>query len=333
MSNIQLTKEGVVFSGNNGTKILLNTRDFLSNKSRVAMHSFSADGDTIPNFLTKLLGRNRTIFQNTNTVNDLRNCMLNALVVSKLVTSAAPMKVAEFGSTNGDISYNLTETLGKINPKSTLCLISDRIGNESSNTCLNYITQAEVFPEFQMLYSDYTTTNLADELFDIVVINGDVCFEDSYKVIKEAERVTKTDGLILCWTSRDYLLESTFKLIFSEREEYELTPHEKILTVKKPAESWSNCTANEPYAGLVELVTDLKNTIGSNDPAVYRPYVKQLNQYIDIAIEKYDIQRKLQLIELKEAILYYMTHLSTEHEEFYLEKLNKALDIDFIVMK
>ena len=330
MSTIRIRQAGSAFLGDKGAKILFNATNYLNNKSRVPMHSFSEEGDTIPHFLMNMMGKNKKLFSNITTVNEFVYCIINSLVAAHLVTSAAPMKVAEFGSTNGDISYNLTETLGKINPKSTLCLISDRIGNESNNNCLNYITQAEAYPEFQMLYSDYTATNLPDELFDVVVINGDVCFEDSYKVIKEAERVTKKDGLIICWTSGDYLLESTFKLIFSEREEYEVTPKEKILTVRKPAVSWSNCTADAPYAGLVKLVADLRTEIHSNEPATYRPYIKQLNQYIDIAIEKYDIQRKLQLIELKEAVLYYMTHLSTEHEAFYLEKLNKALDVDCI---
>ena len=34
--------------------------------------------------------------------------------------------------------------------------------------------------------------------------------------------------------------------------------------------------------------------------------------------------------ELKEALLYYMTHISTEHQEFYLERLNGVLKNYFV---
>ena len=168
MSTIRMTGAGSVFVGNQGAQILLNATNYLKNKSRISMHSLSEDGDTIPNFLIDIMKKNKNLFSNATTLNELVYCIINNLVASHLVTSAAPMKIAEFGSTNGDISYNLTEVVGKINPKSTLCLISDRIGNESSNNCLNYISQAETFPEFQMLYSDYMVTNLADGLFDVL---------------------------------------------------------------------------------------------------------------------------------------------------------------------
>ncbi len=71
---------------------------------------------------------------------------LNALISSELIKSSAPIKVAEFGCTNGEISYNLAEIIGRVNPKSLLCLISDTIGNDSSNSCLDAITQAEQLP-------------------------------------------------------------------------------------------------------------------------------------------------------------------------------------------
>ncbi len=84
-----------------------------------------------------------------------------------------------------------------------------------------------------MVYSDYDNTNLSEKTFDIVILNGSVDFENSYAVIKEVERVTKDNGMIICCTSNNYLLESTFKLIFAERDEYTLNPFDMIMTTRK----------------------------------------------------------------------------------------------------
>ena len=321
MSEININDTNIIFSDEKNKKIILDINNFIKNKSRIPLHAYEKNGDTIPHFLMDIIRKNSKLFPENTSTKKIACCTANSLIVSELITSAAPIKMAEFGSTKGDISYNLMEILGKFNPSSTLCLISNTIGNESGNNCLNCITQASLFPEFSLLYSDYAKTNLADNCFDIVFINGDACREDHYAVIKEAERITKQGGLLICWTSGDFLLESTFKLVFSEREEYELSPAEKLLTARKTTDCWSNCTSEDPFAALPELLEALQNNMDSNHAEVYRPFVKQLNQYIATAIQVCDIPKKLFLIEITDALQEYMNHFSTKYKDFYAKKL------------
>ncbi len=325
MSGLNITGTHVIFNNEGKEQVILAFNDFIKNKSRVPMHIDVEGIDTIPMFLIKLIKKNQELFPEITSAKEVANLTTASIIISELIKSAAPVKVAEFGSTNGDVSYNLMELLGKFNPASQLCLISNTIGNESSNNCLNYITQATTYPEFSLIFSDYTKTNLSDNCFDIVFINGDVCKEEHYSVLKEAERVTKPGGLFICWTSGDCLLESTFKLIFSRREEYEINAMDKILATRKNADSWVNSSANDPYAGLVELFVQLEAFLDSDSIETYRPFVKQLNQHIDTAIAKYDIKKKQELIELKNSLLDYMNSLSTDYRAFYLEALNKQL--------
>ena len=57
-----------------------------------------------------------------------------------------------------------------------------------------------------------------------------------------------------------------------------------------------------------------------------RKYINKLDDYINIAISQYDINRKLLLIQLQQSIRDYMNYLETIHKEFYQEKLIETLN-------
>lgn len=327
MSTINIVNSQVIFTDNNqNEQVILDMHHFLQNKSRVPMHSLQENAPTILKFLSELIQKNETIIINLTPVKKLQYFTLDTLLIAEFIKSAAPVKIAEFGCTNGELSYNLTEVLGKFNPNSLLCLISNTIGNNSSNNCLDLITQAESFPELSIIYSDYAKTNLADNTFDFVIINGDVNYENPYDVIKEAERITKDNGIIFCCSCENYLLISTFQLIFSDRKEYPLTAADVIMIVKKTNDSWEHRCVNDSFSELSALIELLKDEVyNKNRIDIYRIYMKQLQQYIDIAIAQYDIEKKLRLIQIKENLLDYMNHLNTIHKEFYQNKLLSSL--------
>ena len=328
MSTIIIGPVQIVFSDDKTEKIILHTNDFLKNKSRIPMHYWENNKtETIQSFILELRQKNKALFKDYTDLKDLACLTMNTLVISELVKSAAPIKVAEFGSTKGDISYNLMEVLGKFTPESTVCFISNAVGNESGNHCLDCIAQTSLWAEFSMLHCEYTKTNLADNCFDITLVNGDSCKEDIYEIIKEAERVTRPNGLLICWTSGDCLMDSSFALVFPEREEYAITPVDKVITARKTAITWLNGTEYTSYEGLMKCISSLRSTMGSDSIEEYRPYVKQLDSYIDVAIQKNDIMEKLTLIELKDILVDYMNHLGTSYRAFYEEKLNQLLKL------
>ncbi len=329
MNQINITNTHILLSTETGNIPLLSLHNFFQNKSRVPLHTISDSEDTIVQFLLEMKQKNESLFSGKSSAKQLAYFALDSLLVAELMKSAAPVKIAEFGCTQGDISYNLTEVAGKMNPKSSLWLISNVIGNNSGNNCLNLITQAEHCPDLSMIYCDYTDTNLAEQTFDIVIINGDIDFNDPYAVIKEAERVTKKDGILLCYSHGNYLLQSTFQLIFSERNEYPLTHADTILLTKKHKNSWRNTSGETPLAVLSTIKKSIQDEISStNNICTYRSCVKQLNNAASWAASLYDIEKKINLIQWKEALLDYMNHLHGCQEEYYknrlLDFLNKS---------
>lgn len=330
MSALNITETSAKFTDYyNDTRVLLDATQFLQNKSRIPMHAVSdEDGNTIPAFLKSMIQKNRQVLSKGGVFDELLYLTMDTLVISELIKSAAPAKVVELGCTSGKISYNLTEVLGKVNPASQLWLVSNMIGNNSDNQCLDYITQARNIPDLSMQICDYANTNLGAGTFDILVLNGSVRFENYYDTIQEAARIVKENGFIICCTYGDYLLESNFKLIFSEYEEYQFSPFEKIITARNPQVPWSNQSAGKEYALLPELLASLNYQLEVNMLSVEncRKYVKQLEKYLVIASEKYDIQKKLNLIELKEQLFNYVTYKNTEHFGFYRRKLVEIIE-------
>lgn len=330
MSGLSIAGNNVIFTTENTNKTILSTDNYLKNKSRIPMHSATTNGETVLRILKGLIQKNRTVFPGIASNQELLYLTVDAVLISELITSAAPFRVAEFGCTAGDLSYNLTEVFGKFNPASTLCFISNTIGNESGNQCLDHILLAENLPDFSMVYADYAKTNLADNAFDIVLLNGTVQFEEPSAVIAEALRITKENGLLLCCTREDYLLDSCFRLVFSAPEEYALSPIDKLLVARKSTAGQTDLenTRNRISSGtLQELLLTLKeNLLAENPPEAFRPQVKLLEAAISLAIRQYNIKQKLKLIELKDAVLDYMNYFATEHKDFYKARLEKLLD-------
>lgn len=325
MSEISITDTHVIFSTEKDNKPLLNICDYLENKSRIPMHAIDGATETIPGFLAHTVEQNRALFPELTSAREILYLTVNTLLVAELIKSPAPLKVAELGSTYGDISYNLAQTLGKFNPENSLCLISNTVGNDSGNNCLNLLLHAEPLPEFSLVYADYLKTNLANQCFDITFINGDVSHEDHYSLIKEAERMTKPNGLLLCHTAGDSLLESCFQLIFSDNETYEIATGTKLF-VAQNKNTWSNGSEAAPYDRLHALVASINEKLsGTASPEDFRSDIKQLEVYIATAISLYDITKKLDFIHLKDCVLDYMNHYSTEHRDFYKERLLQKL--------
>lgn len=325
MSGTIVTDTHILFATESGNKPLLAISDYLQNKSRIPMHADTEAEETIPKFLANTVKRNRELFPNLSSLKEILYLTINTLLAAELIKSSVPVQMAEFGSTYGDISFNLAQTLGKFNPDNSLCLISNTVGNNSENQCLELLLQAELLPEFSLVYADYLKTNLADRCFDMVLINGDVHHEDPYQLIKEAERITKPDGLLLCYTAGDTLLESCFTLIFPEHEKYELATEHLLLTARNQ-NSWSNQSQADPWRELPEIYNALKEKLQTDAlPETFRGNVKQLNTLIDTAILLQDIPKKLKLIELKNAVLDYMNRYDTVHKEFYKKQLEALL--------
>ncbi|MBQ6886537.1 MAG: class I SAM-dependent methyltransferase [Lachnospiraceae bacterium] len=219
-------------------KVLLDCRDYLSNKSRIPMHSFT-DDLTIPGLLLQLFKSHPQLCEGAVDYNDSLECLLmDVLLVSHLIKSPNPVRVLEIGCENGILSYHLAMILGLFNENSSLCCVCNTIGNNSDNRWLDKISLVEFMPRISMLAADYDETNLESKHFDIVIINGTSCFMEPLAMIEEAMRLVKDAGRVICYVNQQPLLESSFKMQFEKREEYFLTAQTTIMVVVGQEEGW-----------------------------------------------------------------------------------------------
>lgn len=238
MGKLIVENEVFMYMEQEEKRVLLDCRDYLSNKSRIPMHSF--DGDlTIPGLLLKLFKIHPQLGEGGTDYNDsIENLLIDILVVSELIKSSCSVRVLEFGCTSGIMSYHLATILGLFNKKSSLCCVCDTIGNNSNNQWLDKISLVEYMPRLSMLAADYDETNLESKHFDIVLINGNCGFVEPLPMIKEAMRVVKDEGIVICYVNQQPLLESSFKMLFEKREEYSLTAQTKIMVGAGDTEVW-----------------------------------------------------------------------------------------------
>ncbi len=222
-----------IYTDDSVSKILLDCNMYLENKSRIPFHSIN-DSITVPKMIFDLISGHFKAFDGHEYAEwGTYYAMIDVLVTAYHVKSSSPKKVLEIGCLDGIISYHLGTILGKLHPQSLLYSVANTIGNESNNRWLDYISQVEEMPQVAFAATDYESTNLQDNNFDIVVINGMNPIERPELVLKEAYRVLKNDGLLICFTVKQPLLESCFQLFFSKREEYFLNYNGRILVVHK----------------------------------------------------------------------------------------------------
>lgn len=326
MSSIFVYKDKFIFEDyHNEQKIVADFTQYLNNKGKIPFHAISENVETIFTSLFDIYNKNCKLNEDMSDHEKLRYFTINVALASLFSKTSAPFKIAEFGSTRGILSYNVAEIAGRFNENSFLCLISDVVGNDSDNMCLDRILNATKLPQFSMVFSDYDKTNLADNTFDITLINGETDFIIPYDVIKEAERITKPGGIIICCSAGNCLLESTFKLIYSQRQEYRCDVTDTIFIVQKSGDSWERADRNVLNT-VPELIECIRIQLESGDDLqVYRGFVKKLNKCIDYAILTYNIEMKLKLIELKEELLDYMNNIGKGYGDYYKEKIRSYI--------
>lgn len=321
MKTVTCEDGNFLFIDDDKRKVLLDITHFMLNKSRYPMQYLSDEGDDIPGLILRLKERHLEI--NADGADEIfPYFLLDIIVTSYLIRTSVPLKVLEIGATNGILSYHLATLMGKLNPESLLCCVSNAIGNSSGSHWLDRISLVEEAPDLSLLISDYDDTQLETNHFDIVVLNGTASIGKPYETILEAQRLVKKNGVLLCYVKDDPLLESCFKLLYSERQEYEILPQEMILTAENPEPSW--CRKETPLLEdeVSKLLHELRQTVRPGcRPDEIRPLIRRVDTCVELAMKNLDISRKVKLLQLKAIMLDYMLNIGKEFEEYYLKEL------------
>lgn len=230
MSSLDMQNNKFVYTNHLESRVLIDFSDYLSNKSRIPLHSSEV---TVSKIINNLMKEHDIISAGTLQY-DLAEYYLamDALVTAFLLKRAEAVKVLELGCTNGILSYHLASLLGVFNEKSMLCGVCNAIGNESGNRWLDIVTKVAELPDLSLVVSDYDNTNLQEKSYDIVIINGSERFDAPDKVIQEADRVLAKKGMLICYANQQTLLANAFKLFCPEYEEYSFDAFNKVLVYR-----------------------------------------------------------------------------------------------------
>lgn len=233
MNDLVIENNSISYTDADGKQLLIDENDYISNISRIPVHG-GEEVLTASDIITQLSNAHTTLLSGTYE----GDMMPYYVVIDSLVANyfskhsggqTPPLKVAEMGCDNGIMSYHLATLMGLYDPASLLTGITNSIGNESNNSWLDMISLVENPSNVSFIATDYDSTNLSGEGYDIVIINGSVKFDEPFGVIKEAERIVKENGLLIVYAQKQPLLESTFSLFFEERKEYYFLQDTKVM--------------------------------------------------------------------------------------------------------
>lgn len=297
MGSLSIERSQVTFEDTRGERVLLDCTDLLANKSRVSMHRLlEQTHPTIPEILTELILGQQTEDDDFT----VPFGTLDTLLTARLIRSAKPVRVLEYGSGRGELSVHLAKLLGMFHERSSLVCAYDTIELE----WMERISHIEKLPVLSFLAADFGNSGLQKNSFDVVVLNGLADFINPYDVLKDAVSLMKTDGMLFCYNHDTPLLESVFKLFFETRDEYEINPTCKVMAAEASQCSWREAV---DVSGLLAAVRkDLARAAeidGSCEHGQCVRMLEQLQKDICVAVEQGETALKIQLLAEKERLL------------------------------
>ena len=299
MGSLYYNNSKFIYEGQGGeSQILLDCGCYLANKSRVPMHRLPGmEYLTIPDLLLGLLEKEKGHGEDL----EFSAALLDILLASRLIKTSSPVNVLEYGSANGSLSLHLAEVLGTFHEESVLVCAYDTIEPE----WMEQMAQVQHLPKLSYFAGDFGQLKLSEKYFDIVVINGIVNYLQPEEVINDALRLVTKDGILICYSEEAPLLESTFKLYFEQREEYEITPSRKVLLAKAKDKCWKKASEQNLYSRVQEDLEKAKTLLLQKQPSKKElsETSECLKKDIQSAVAAGKTDLKIQLIECRQEVL------------------------------
>lgn len=303
MSEIRYEGKSIWYINGEKRQILIDLRRCIENISRIPL----IDNGEVEVSLIEIISRLQEIHGQIDP--DAENTqfdytLLDFLTARCCMRSALPLHVVEIGGMNGIWSFHLAFMLGQYHPSSLLCSVCNRIGNESGNQWLDRISLVGEPPRLSLLAADYENTMLQREGFDLVAINESEIFEQPYEVVKEAERLVKKGGVILCYAKAQSVLAHTLVQTFPESESYDTESGMCIYYINYDENLHNQPTENsweeeaETYLENVKLLI-----LDHPSKEQLRNSMKKLDEYVNRAIQEQKIDLKLRFIQCEEDVL------------------------------
>ena len=208
---------------------ILNCNDRVNNYSRICGHRLGEQTHITISNLININKDNHMMMHFENAPDAILFTVVDILLSDYFMHHTYPLKVAEFGCENGVLSYHIAPLLAAYDPEAQYANICSGVENDNHNRWLSIISQTTRPSNTALIASGYKNTMLESKLFDVTVINGTVHYDDPMKTVKEASRITKDTGIIICFSDYQYLLEDSFKLAFDSFKEWRFSSRYTII--------------------------------------------------------------------------------------------------------
>ena len=220
-----------VYSGEFGETVLIDFNKYLENFSRVPFHNIN-DGPSLPGYIMDLQNWHKSLDMEEQKMYQYYT-LIDVLMTAYHVKSSDPKKVLVIGCQDGILCYHLGFLLGRLHPESLMYCVSNTIGNNSESLWLECISLIEKLPQLAFAATDYHDTNLKDNNFDMVIVNGNVGIDNIEEVLKEGYRVLKKGGMMISYSPNAEIINSNFKSLFEQIDEYVLDVEGRIISMIK----------------------------------------------------------------------------------------------------
>lgn len=209
--------------------VLFNGESAIDNYSLVPLWKFN-DCKIAIEYLIDILDQYLTITENTNEHN-LSAFVIGCMVADRIKTLPYHAVVTEIGCSSGCLSYMLAEVMGLFDSKSSVCGVTNIIGNDSGNYWIDYVSMVKKPCKFSMLASDYDDCHLASGESDIVVVNGNEEYENPEVVMLLAFRLLKRDGLLVVHSANSFFERYVGEIIKSNGKRIKIDTKNSIYIV------------------------------------------------------------------------------------------------------
>lgn len=283
-------------------QVLIDLRRCMDNRSRIPIINTEQNPQSVMRLVMKLHELHGELKLGDDVSFDYM--LLDFLTARCLMKTSMPLKVVEIGAMTGVWSFHLAAMMGQYNRDSTLCCVCNAVGNESGNRWVDRIALVAEPPRLSMVAADYDDTMLQSGGFDLVLLNGSVLLENPYRVIKEAERLVKTGGVILCYVRKQTPFAEMFARVFSDFETFVIHPGTQVSYMEYRGQSWEDpgqvSCRDEAEKYLSELPEDGLAGMGRTE---LRDCYRKLEEYIMAAMQERQTDLKVRLIRRQEAVL------------------------------
>lgn len=226
--------------------------------------------------------------------------IINSIIANYLVEREDSVKALEIGASTGYMSWNLIKILELFNKESTLVCVIDNY--DSINNWRMITAQESDKIKTSLLISEYDNLQLAENSFDIAVINGNAYINNAPTLLKYVTDYISEKGILVIY-AKESIFETDMELvnIAYNFEKIVVSPEEAIYLIKK-----ENVLPKETdyYEDLIHSIKEeYAKMRESNNYQNADELIERITKAIDISIEKKEADVKIELIDIRRDII------------------------------